>query len=133
MLTQLDPTIFNGLRELIKLDLSNNKLSSLDPKIFNGLRDLEKLSLAKNQLKYLDSNIFKELHSLYVVILDYNRFDNASQSSLKGAFSAITYSSGCTISIRMNSIVNSILDLQSLCGTNPHCHVIKQSGGMHWN
>ena len=122
-LASLHPKIFNGLEYLKYLDLSNNQLTSLDPKIFNGLENLHTLHLEKNKLNYLDANLFKELHNLELLFLNSNHFESASQFSLKRAFSAIPTRMNFKISLEGNSIVNTIYDLQSLCGTNNLCKI----------
>lgn len=46
---------FDGLLQLLKLDLSNNTISAISPDAFIGLVSLRSLDLSFNQLKKLDN------------------------------------------------------------------------------
>ena len=55
---------FEGLWNLVKLDLADTRLSSLPAGVFAGLTDLEVLNLNKNRLRSLPAGVFAGLRSL---------------------------------------------------------------------
>ncbi|XP_061674511.1 adhesion G protein-coupled receptor A2 isoform X4 [Syngnathoides biaculeatus] len=61
------PGAFQGLSELRKLDLSNNRIGCLTPDMFQGLTNLTKLNLSGNIISTLDPGVFQELPSLKLV------------------------------------------------------------------
>ena len=65
--------LFNGLKNLVSIDLSSNCLNELNWNIFDGLINLNELDLSKNCLSNLDSRIFQCLFSLKKIDLSYNR------------------------------------------------------------
>lgn len=58
------PGAFQGLTELRKLDLSNNRIGCLTADMFQGLTNLTKLNLSGNIVSTVDSGVFQELPSL---------------------------------------------------------------------
>ncbi|KAA8592370.1 hypothetical protein FQN60_017825 [Etheostoma spectabile] len=58
---------FQGLSELRKLDLSNNRIGCLTADMFQGLSNLTKLNLSGNIISTMDPGVFQELPSLKLV------------------------------------------------------------------
>ena len=63
---------FEGLWNLVKLDLADTRLSSLPAGVFAGLTDLEVLNLNKNRLRSLPAGVFAGLRSLKKLRLQKN-------------------------------------------------------------
>ena len=72
-LSRLEVSDFIELRFLYKLDLSFNQLESLDDeRIFENLKSIEKINLSNNNLKSLNRNIFLNLYELKQLDLSQN-------------------------------------------------------------
>uniref|UniRef100_A0A3B4A9S5 TIR domain-containing protein n=1 Tax=Periophthalmus magnuspinnatus TaxID=409849 RepID=A0A3B4A9S5_9GOBI len=69
-----DPKILTPLRDLRKLDLSENHLQSLDLISEANLTKLERLILTNNELKIIDEHVFDSLPSLKYLDLSGNLF-----------------------------------------------------------
>ena len=63
---------FEGLSNLIELDLADNGLASLPAGVFDGLTNLETLNLNKNRLRSLPAWVFADLRSLETLRLQQN-------------------------------------------------------------
>ena len=63
-LGKLKQTVFDGLYNLIYLDLQNTNLQELSQDVFNELKNLEELYLDSNKLQKLPQNVFNELTNL---------------------------------------------------------------------
>ena len=63
---------FEGLWNLVELDLADTRLSSLPAGVFAGLTDLEVLNLNKNRLRSLPAGVFAGLRSLEKLRLQKN-------------------------------------------------------------
>ena len=63
---------FEGLWNLVKLDLADTRLGSLPAGVFAGLTDLEVLNLNKNRLSSLPAGVFAGLRSLVKLRLQKN-------------------------------------------------------------
>lgn len=106
ILESIDVNAFIGLRELRKLDLSNNKLnylpnyvfndtnldqlilrqnnlSGLDPLVFYRLANLTVLDLSMNQISEIKPEIFKDLEKLEVLDLFGNKIESLDQNSFQ--------------------------------------------------
>ena len=74
-LTQLEPGALNVATHLLHIDLSGNQLSDVDG-AFDGLRQLSRLDLRQNRLTALTSNTFSGLSSLRYLRLDDNHISS---------------------------------------------------------
>uniref|UniRef100_A0A8C0GRE7 Uncharacterized protein n=1 Tax=Chelonoidis abingdonii TaxID=106734 RepID=A0A8C0GRE7_CHEAB len=63
---------FNSLRNLRKLYLNNNHISSISQAAFSNLKNLQFLHLNKNNLSSLPKHLFAELLKLKYVFLSHN-------------------------------------------------------------
>ena len=65
----------SGLKALVALDLSHNKMSLVDGHLFRDLSSLQVLSLAHNQLVELRPDSLTKLTRLHVLVLSHNNLD----------------------------------------------------------
>ncbi|CAL1532335.1 unnamed protein product [Lymnaea stagnalis] len=79
----ISPGTFNGLNELLFLNLSHNRLSTIDG-IFSSLLNLKTLDLSVNNLKELPANAFSNQSALTYLKLDGNPLKNLYSSSFRG-------------------------------------------------
>jgi hypothetical protein len=63
---------FNGLTELIELEIYINARSEIIPGTFESLGNLEYLDISSNKLEHLDSDVFSGLVKLQYIILSRN-------------------------------------------------------------
>ena len=68
----LRPDDFEGLLNLVELDLADTRLGSLPAGVFDGLASLETLNLNKNRLRSLPAGVFAGLGSLETLRLQQN-------------------------------------------------------------
>ena len=84
LLTTLNPTILDGLSNLIVLGLSGNQLTELPLGIFDQLPNLEALDLSGNQLTELSPGVFEGLLNLQSLNLRGNRLKELAPGVLAG-------------------------------------------------
>ena len=72
---------FAGMRSLVALDLSHNKLSTIDDNVFKTLVHLQVLNLAHNQIAHLKPLALTSLKRLHVLILSHNNLDDKGLAS----------------------------------------------------
>ena len=70
-LTSIGQTAFQGLVNLVRLDLSSNQIAKIEKNSFKDNVNLVHLDLRSNQLKSIDSNTFKGICSFILLILYY--------------------------------------------------------------
>ncbi|KAK3101752.1 hypothetical protein FSP39_006116 [Pinctada imbricata] len=81
-LTSIAKNSFKGLNSLIKLDLSNNKISVLNAYTFSSVRNtLVHLDLSGNQIKSLTNSAFLGMFSLETLDVSRNVIDSLSESA----------------------------------------------------
>ena len=73
-ISQLQAHDFQGLTNLVFLDLEDNQLVSLPQGVFSGLSNLEYLGLGTNNLRTLPPGVFRGLDELYHMDLRWNIF-----------------------------------------------------------
>lgn len=75
-----NPEIFDHLRQLQVLDLSNNSITIIVRQLFSGLQNLRVINLAANQLYVLPYHVFEQLQSIEVIDLSHNRIVSVENS-----------------------------------------------------
>ena len=75
---------FSGLRRLIVLDLSGNRLETLSREVFADLSSLQVLDLSRNQLQSLPGGLFGALSNLHSLALAGNIIARLEPRSLEG-------------------------------------------------
>ncbi|KAH8242449.1 hypothetical protein KR032_006746 [Drosophila birchii] len=83
---------FVGLKRLMMLDLSANKISRLEAHIFRPLTSLQILKLEGNYIDQLPAGIFGDLTNLHTLILSRNRISTIEQNTLQGLNNLIVLS-----------------------------------------
>ena len=74
---------FNNLINLTKIDLSNNHLKLIENKLFNGLANLKDINLSFNQLENIGKQ-FQNLNNLDRIDLSNNQIRIIDESAFKG-------------------------------------------------
>lgn len=64
-----------GMKSLVAVDLSHNKLTEIFQDSFQDLVDLQVLNLAHNQIVQLEAGALASLKKLHVLILSHNDLD----------------------------------------------------------
>lgn len=72
-LEMIEDDAFSNLKQLVRLDLSNNLLETLNNPSFSGLINLEYLNLSNNKIKCIDDFVFSNLKKLRRLNLTNNR------------------------------------------------------------
>ncbi|XP_017065754.1 toll-like receptor Tollo [Drosophila eugracilis] len=80
----INAATFVGLKRLMMLDLSANKISRLEAHIFRPLASLQILKLEDNYIDQLSGGIFADLTNLHTLILSRNRISVIEQRTLQG-------------------------------------------------
>ncbi|XP_050431725.1 protein artichoke [Adelges cooleyi] len=83
-------TEFHGLSKLIRLDLSENRISSLEEGILKGCVNLEELKLNENRLDFVPSSSLNGPQALRVLSLKNNRIESIHQRSFLSQKSLLT-------------------------------------------
>ncbi len=106
-LATLPDGMFDGMDELLELDLSYNQLTTLQPGIFDGLYNLHKLNLAANELRELQPGTFAGLQSLQELLLKVNKLTTLQP----GAFNGLEHLEGLILSQnKLTTMVPHIFD-----------------------
>jgi len=82
--TCLSKKSFQGLNNLIFLDLSMNKISSLQQSMFEDLNNLQSLDISGNEIQVIPSDSFHGLNNLYSLKLSRNKISSIELRSLNG-------------------------------------------------
>ena len=80
-MVKIKSNTFQGLKELKKLDLSENQINSIEPNGLN-IESLEKLFLSKNQLTIIEKHSFIGLKKLRILHLNDNQIKAIETKSL---------------------------------------------------
>ncbi len=82
-LTHIDSAIFNGLRLMETLNLSQNKLASIPSSAFNQLQSLKALNLSQNKLSSIGPFAFNVLSELKSLNLSNNKVVSIHRDTFK--------------------------------------------------
>ncbi|XP_055906844.1 toll-like receptor Tollo [Eupeodes corollae] len=80
----INAVTFVGLKRLILLDLSFNKISKLEQSIFRSLGSLQVLKLEENFIDHIPDNTFADLTNLHTLILSKNHITMIGANTLRG-------------------------------------------------
>lgn len=112
------PTIyrndFNGLRRLLKIEISDCNVRNIENGTFDNLSELEELVLEWNRLAAIDVNLLRGLHSLRILDLSRNEIERIEN----GTFINLS---------KLESLMLANNNLKSLnCGTFSGLHSLKK-------
>ncbi|XP_072750026.1 uncharacterized protein Kek5 [Anoplolepis gracilipes] len=79
----IDTGAFNGLKIIIEIDLSGNKIRNLQPGIFYETQRLRVLLLNQNRLRVLENGLFFNLTHLQKVALSENRLERIEEKTFR--------------------------------------------------
>ncbi|ESO00814.1 hypothetical protein HELRODRAFT_192428 [Helobdella robusta] len=127
-MTSLSLRSFEGCELLLTLDLSYNYLKSVDG-VLDGLKELSRLNLQNNRLTHLTSSTFKDLKSLRYLVLANNKIHDVDKRTFKNLDKLIF------LSLRNNPLSSNLPRLQfaSSSLSNIHlsnCHLSKMPKGL---
>lgn len=77
----ITPAMFKGMRNLLKLFVSDCKITIIQPGSFDDLINLEELSLENNPIKLLPDGLFKNTKKLKQVFLKDTEIENLSRDN----------------------------------------------------
>ncbi|XP_017490224.1 PREDICTED: toll-like receptor Tollo [Rhagoletis zephyria] len=83
---------FVGLKRLVLLDLSANKISKLEASIFRSLSSLQILKLEENYIDHIPDGAFADLANLHTLILSNNRISTIGPHTLRGLYGILVLS-----------------------------------------
>lgn len=83
-LGQIDGEAFNGLTNLIELDLSSNLLTAVPSAILASIPSLRDLTIAGNPIQKVESHIFKATHTLNKLDLSHCDIQTIAPDAFKG-------------------------------------------------
>ena len=83
---KIKPNAFDGLENILILNISNNIIDHLDEGVFNGLTNIKYLDLAQNHIETLDVDVFQGLSSLEYLDIDYNDMTSVQVGLFHGLF-----------------------------------------------
>lgn len=83
-LSQIERSIFDGLRCLTRICFSSNRIKKIDAGLFKGLENLMFIDLSTNQITHLDPDIFNGLNELRTIIFCENRIARIDRSLFNG-------------------------------------------------
>lgn len=80
----INTSTFFGLKRLIFLDFSHNRVSKLEIALFRDLNNLQILKMQDNFIEHIPENVFNSLGNLHTLILSNNRLTNVESFSFIG-------------------------------------------------
>ena len=86
LITKIQANLFHQLSQCTILSLRDNQIDAVEAGAFNGLVNLINLDLSNNQLKQLDANMFTDLKNCTYLHLD----DNLIQEIEPGSFNGLS-------------------------------------------
>ncbi|XP_059622525.1 toll-like receptor Tollo [Phlebotomus argentipes] len=75
---------FRGMRRLVMLDVSSNRISRLEVTTFRDLTSLQILRLQENQIEVIPDGIFADLGNLHTLVLSNNRLSTVEVTTFQG-------------------------------------------------
>ncbi|KAL4716140.1 hypothetical protein ACJJTC_013917 [Scirpophaga incertulas] len=80
----INTSTFSGLKRLIYLDFSHNRVSRLEIALFRDLHNLQVLKMQENFIEHISENVFSALSNLHTLILSNNRLTNIDSHAFTG-------------------------------------------------
>ncbi|PSN52255.1 hypothetical protein C0J52_08307 [Blattella germanica] len=83
-ISMVEPSTFEGMRNLKELNLNKNLLVQINPSVFRNLHKLDNLNLKHNKFLTLEKGLFRELTSLSILDLSENMIEIIREGAFKG-------------------------------------------------
>lgn len=80
----INTSTFSGLKRLVYLDFSHNRVSKMEIALFRDLHNLQILKMQDNFIEHIPENVFSSLINLNTLTLSNNRLTNIESYSFTG-------------------------------------------------
>nr|XP_026496202.1 toll-like receptor Tollo [Vanessa tameamea] len=80
----INTSTFSGLKRLVFLDFSHNRVSKMEIALFRDLHNLQILKMQDNFIEHISENVFSSLANLHTLILSNNRLTNIESFAFMG-------------------------------------------------
>lgn len=80
----INTSTFSGLKRLVYLDFSHNRVSKLEIALFRDLYNLQILKMQDNWIEHIPENVFSSLSNLHTLTLSNNRLANIENYAFTG-------------------------------------------------
>lgn len=80
----INTSTFSGLKRLIYLDFSHNRVSKMEIALFRDLNNLQILKMQDNFIEHIPENVFTSLNNLHTLTLSNNRLTNVESYAFTG-------------------------------------------------
>lgn len=80
----INTSTFSGLKRLVFLDFSHNRVSKMEIALFRDLHSLQILKMQDNFIEHIPENVFSSLVNLHTLILSNNRLTNIESYAFMG-------------------------------------------------
>ncbi|XP_013192163.1 toll-like receptor Tollo [Amyelois transitella] len=80
----INTSTFSGLKRLVYLDFSHNRVSKLEIALFRDLHNLQVLKMQENFIEHIPENVFSTLSNLHTLILSNNRLTTIESYAFTG-------------------------------------------------
>lgn len=80
----INTSTFSGLKRLVFLDISHNRVSKIEIALFRDLHNLQILKIQDNYIEHIPENVFNSLSNLHSLILSNNRLTNIESYTFLG-------------------------------------------------
>lgn len=80
----INTSTFSGLKRLVYLDFSHNRVSKMEIALFRDLHNLQILKMQDNFIEHIPENVFSSLSNLHTLTLSNNRLTNIESYAFMG-------------------------------------------------
>lgn len=80
----INTSTFSGLKRLVYLDFSHNRVSKMEIALFRDLHNLQILKMQDNFIEHISENVFSSLSNLHTLTLSNNRLTNIESYAFMG-------------------------------------------------
>ncbi|CAB3226689.1 unnamed protein product [Arctia plantaginis] len=80
----INTSTFSGLKRLVYLDFSHNRVSKMEIALFRDLHNLQILKIQDNFIEHIPENVFSSLNNLHTLTLSNNRLTSIESYAFMG-------------------------------------------------